>query len=283
MARIRTVKPEFFRHEKLFDAEQATGLPLRLAFAGLWTVADREGRFRWRPRTMKPDILPYDEVDFSAVMDALHEHGLVRRYEHDGEHYGYIPSFARHQHLNPREAKSVLPSPDDSTLITWGELTRQPRVNGASARVDDLDNLASGEGKGREGEREQEMEGEGGSGRKGKIAAQPPRRSRLQTDRLNGHKRDFEIFYQAFNHKKSRGAAEKAYEAALKIAQPADILVGAISYARSRQGQDPNFTKHPATWLNQKCWLDEPAKATAARDDPAPDLPYVYSDWEKER
>ena len=57
MARIRTIKPEFFRHEALFEAEHRAGLPLRLAFAGLWTAADREGRFKWRPRQLKLDVL----------------------------------------------------------------------------------------------------------------------------------------------------------------------------------------------------------------------------------
>ena len=58
MARIRTIKPEFFRHEALFEAEQATGLPLRVAYAGLFTAADREGRFKWSPRSLKLDCLP---------------------------------------------------------------------------------------------------------------------------------------------------------------------------------------------------------------------------------
>ena len=46
MSRIRTVKPELFKHEELFDTELASGLPLRLAFTGLFTVADCEGRFK---------------------------------------------------------------------------------------------------------------------------------------------------------------------------------------------------------------------------------------------
>ena len=58
--RIRTVKPEFFQHEGLFDLEQFSGLPIRVAFAGLWTCCDREGRFKWRSRQLKTDILPYD-------------------------------------------------------------------------------------------------------------------------------------------------------------------------------------------------------------------------------
>jgi hypothetical protein len=39
MARIRTIKPEFFRHGGLFDAEIETGLPLRVAFAGFGAPA----------------------------------------------------------------------------------------------------------------------------------------------------------------------------------------------------------------------------------------------------
>ena len=68
MSKIRTVKPELFRHEQLFEAEQQSGFPLRLLFIGLFTVVDAEGRFRWRPRQLKLDILPYDEINFSAAL-----------------------------------------------------------------------------------------------------------------------------------------------------------------------------------------------------------------------
>jgi hypothetical protein len=46
MGRIRTVKPELFQHGDLFDAEVESGFPLRLAFIGLFTCCDREGRFK---------------------------------------------------------------------------------------------------------------------------------------------------------------------------------------------------------------------------------------------
>ena len=62
MARIRTVKPDLFRHEELLEAEHHFKLPLRLAFIGLFTTCDREVLFRWRPRQLKLDILPYDEI-----------------------------------------------------------------------------------------------------------------------------------------------------------------------------------------------------------------------------
>ena len=64
MARIRTVKPSLFRNEELFNSEKETGLPLRIAFAGLFTAADRDGRFAWKPKELKLDCLPHDDVDF---------------------------------------------------------------------------------------------------------------------------------------------------------------------------------------------------------------------------
>lgn len=132
MSRIRSIKPKFFKHEELFDAERATGLPLRLAFAGLWTVADREGRFKWKPREIKTDVLPYDDVDFSAVMDALAKYNFILKYRCGGDVLGYIPKFAEHQHVNPREAPSIIASPADADLDADASRTRKPRVKHAT-------------------------------------------------------------------------------------------------------------------------------------------------------
>ncbi len=117
MARIRTVKPELYRHEILFEAEQKSQLPLRLAFIALFSCCDREGRFRWRPRQLKLDMLPYDDLDISLVLDTLVTCGFVMKYEKNGEIYGCIPSWSCHQHINNREANSELPSPEECNLV----------------------------------------------------------------------------------------------------------------------------------------------------------------------
>lgn len=67
----------------------------------------------------------------------------------------------------------------------------------------------------------------------------------------------FAEFYDAYPLKKSRGAAVKAFQAAVAKADPKTLIAGARRYAVARQHEDPNFTKHPATWLNQECWLDQ--------------------------
>ena len=151
MARIRTVKPELFRHEGLYDLEAELGLPVRLAWIGLFTIADREGRFKWRPRAIKAEVLPYDEVDFSRVLDALATRGFLVKYGNAGNEYGWIPTFTAHQIVNNRERASDSPAHDapGSKVIEVSELlTRESRVTDAPSTP--LENY-SGEGNGKEG------------------------------------------------------------------------------------------------------------------------------------
>jgi hypothetical protein len=145
--RIRTIKPEFFLHEGLFEAERATKLPLRVAFAGLWCAADREGRFKWEPRRLGVQVLPYDNVEFSRVLDALTTRGFIRYYASGTGEYGVIPSFTTHQVVNNRERESELPEPPASLVNQGIDAcgTRDPRDDDGNAE------LKSGrEGKGRE-------------------------------------------------------------------------------------------------------------------------------------
>ena len=68
----------------------------------------------------------------------------------------------------------------------------------------------------------------------------------------------FEDFWRAYPRKVAKDAARRAFDKALKAGVDAGALIaGAQRYAVERQGQDPKFTKHPATWLNGGCWEDE--------------------------
>lgn len=114
MARIRNIKPAFFKDSDLYDAEKATGLPLRVAYAGLWTVADRAGRFKWKPREIKTDVLPYDDVDMEAVLAGLVRAGKILKYSIASVDYGLVKNFEKHQFINRNEAQSVIPEPIDT-------------------------------------------------------------------------------------------------------------------------------------------------------------------------
>lgn len=140
--RIRTIKPEFFTHEGLFDAEKTLGLPLRVAYAGLWCAADKKGRFKWEPRRLGVAILPYDEIDFSRVLDACLTRGFIVKYRVGDAWFGAIPSWSKHQFVNNRETDSTIPDVKDAEELD-ACLTREARVGHASHK----------EGKGREGER----------------------------------------------------------------------------------------------------------------------------------
>lgn len=69
----------------------------------------------------------------------------------------------------------------------------------------------------------------------------------------------FESFWLACPRRIGKEAARKAYEKARKTTSDAELLAGIRRYAATRAGQDEQYTVHPATWLNQGRWADEPA------------------------
>lgn len=137
-------------HDGLFEAERSEQLPLRLGFIGLWCAADREGRFRWEPRRLGAQIMPYDQIDFSRVMDALATRGFIVKYKVENDTFGAIPSWKRHQVINNRERETELPNYTADNIIQ-GTSTRPPRVPHAGE--------GEGKGKGRKGTGENGVDG----------------------------------------------------------------------------------------------------------------------------
>lgn len=239
MARIRAIKPDFFRHEKLYETERATGLPLRIAFAGLWTVADREGRFRWTPRALKLDCLPYDDVDFSLVMDALKDAGFIVEYTVQGERYGFIPAWSKHQVVNTREAQSSLPDP---------ALAEASVDHGASNVTTGADTCVhvqeQGEGKGKEQE--------------GKGSLSAVAKATRPADR-------FEDFWKAYPRRKGdnpRKPAEEKFARLVKSGIDPQTMIDAakrMAVERSDQVGTP-YIPQAMTWLSQQRWIDHAAQ-----------------------
>lgn len=113
MARIRTIKPEFFTSE---DIVSLTPLA-RILYIALWCEADREGRLSWKPRTLKMKYLPAESGDIFALCDELIDAKLVVPYEVDVEPYAVLPSFKKHQAINVREAQSAIPEPPNDLHV----------------------------------------------------------------------------------------------------------------------------------------------------------------------
>ena len=129
MARIRTIKPEFFTSE---DIVSLTPLA-RVFYVSLWCEADREGRLEWKPKTLKMRYLPGDNCDIDALCTELTGAGLVSLYEVDGKQYAVIPSFKKHQVINNREAQSVIPEPA-SSRVDDASLTRESGKEGKEGK-----------------------------------------------------------------------------------------------------------------------------------------------------
>lgn len=70
----------------------------------------------------------------------------------------------------------------------------------------------------------------------------------------------FDRFWNLVPRKAAKGAARKAFEKAAKRAPIEEIIEGMARY-RHDPNREAEFTKHPATWLNQDCWEDDPIPA----------------------
>ena len=107
MARARNIKPGFFKNEDLAECSPWA----RLCFAGLWTLADREGRLEDRPKRIKGELFAFDSVETDPLLVELERHGFIMRYE--VENRGFIQIIAFHKHQNPhhKEPSSEIPSP----------------------------------------------------------------------------------------------------------------------------------------------------------------------------
>lgn len=142
MARIRTIKPEFFRHEGLQDLERLhPGKCPMLVFAGLFGHCDKGGVFEWKPRSLKLDILPFLDFDMVETLELLKDAGQIQQFEHEGKFYGVIPTFTEHQSIGGKESQAPVKFPRPN-----GETTGKERGSNREATE-----TAGREGKGREG------------------------------------------------------------------------------------------------------------------------------------
>ncbi len=120
MARIRTIKPEFFNNE---DIVELTPLA-RLFYVSLWCESDREGRLAWKPKTLKLRYFPADNCNILSLSQELIDRKLIIIYEVDGKEYAEIPGFTRHQVINNRESESTIPPRKDHATFTRADASQ---------------------------------------------------------------------------------------------------------------------------------------------------------------
>lgn len=129
MARIRTIKPEFWTDSALMECS----LNARLLFIGTWNFADDNGNLDRSAKQIKARVFPADIIDCEPLLLELIAQRLICEYVVDDKKYLHIQGFRKHQIIN-RPSKPQCPL-DDESRRTHGALTEH----------------SSPEGKGREG------------------------------------------------------------------------------------------------------------------------------------
>lgn len=108
MARIRTIKPEFWEDEKVGKLP----IPCRLFFVGCWNFADDFGVIKGNPALLKSQIFPYDEnlrvSEIKKWIDSLVDARMLVPIIHEEESYYIIRTFRSHQVLDKRYDKSYI-------------------------------------------------------------------------------------------------------------------------------------------------------------------------------
>lgn len=123
MARIRTIKPDFFQSEDV----AVLSYRARLTWIGLWTQVDDEGRFKANPRLIKGAIWPLeDDVTSKDVQQDLNElqaHGKLIIYTVDGEPLLQVLNWLKHQKISRPTASKLPEPPEDFHIVPRGALT----------------------------------------------------------------------------------------------------------------------------------------------------------------
>lgn len=129
MARIRSIKPELLEDEK---TAKLSHLEWRL-FVSLLLLADDYGNFRASPgRIQGAAFWGRSEGDVSAALETLSRERLIRLYSVDGQAYGHVRGWSKHQKVD-HPGKPSCPAPPEETATPSREsresLAESPSVS----------------------------------------------------------------------------------------------------------------------------------------------------------
>lgn len=260
MARIRTIKPEFFTSE---DIVSLTPLA-RLFYVGLWCEADREGRMAWKPRTLKMRYLPGDDCDIDALAQELVASGLIDLYEVEGKAYAQIPSFTNHQVINNREVDSILPQKPARRVTRESGVKAEGRKEGR-------------EGKGKEGKEGKEHnagadagEAELAEGQQAELPGLPkPEPEPAPEPDLEAGFEEFWAAWPSHHRKGQRAKCLERWKAECLHASAGAVVANVEAWKRSAQWTKDGgqFIPAPLVYLNQSTYANPappPARQGAA-------------------
>lgn len=225
MARIRTIKPEFWTDGNIVKLSPLA----RLFFVGMWnfTLCDH-GHVADDVFRLKLQILPTDDVDPDDLLREIMAAGRVQRISDDsGRSFLHIKRFEDHQKIDPRWKTRCPACAQVDSLVP-----AETPVSLSEPQRDSPELTLGRDGKGWEGK---------------KTSSKPPASTV-----------EFDSFWLNYPRKVGKEAARKSFAKALKSTDVETIMSGVDSLRLEVAGKDPKFTPHPATWLNEGRWDDEP-------------------------
>jgi len=144
VARIRTIKPEFFTSETLASVPKSA----RLTFIGLWTYADDNGVALDNFRLIAAALYPLEEdvigtlEDVAEELRTLERIGVIQRYSALGKRLLFVTNWDEHQKIShPAKPRYHRPAPGPNNPPgPHPEISRNPpetfrRVSGDSPRT----------------------------------------------------------------------------------------------------------------------------------------------------
>ena len=120
MARIRTIKPEFFYNKEL----SACTPHARLLAIALLQLSDCKGRIKNIPMQIHSHSFPWEsKVNIQSLLGELSNIGYIIQYHVEGNDYISIPKFLEHQRLQGKEVAtdSKLPEPTAESLVNTND------------------------------------------------------------------------------------------------------------------------------------------------------------------
>ena len=105
MARIRTVKPEYWSSEQPMNLSRDA----RLLFIGLWNFCDDAGIHPASYRTLKAEVFPGEDIDVAPLVEEMLTQGLLILYQVGDKAYWRVTGW-HHQKIDKPTFKHPLPN-----------------------------------------------------------------------------------------------------------------------------------------------------------------------------
>lgn len=218
--RARNIKPGFYKNPNLVECS----LGARLLAPGLWMMADREGRLLDRPKHIKMEIFPADNLDINELLSELHIHQHILRYEIDGLKYIQILGFIDHQAPHFTEKPSLIPSPNSEDFRKKSSSSQNiPKALPPDSLIPD--------------------------------SLIPDSRNNPPQKTKNNYSNEFEEFWKIYpKNGASKSEAYKSWCKAIDLIDNPVLIIAAVApYAAYTKAKGIDVA-HATTWLNQHRW-----------------------------